>query len=311
MGFSFSDGLNLLTGGLFTGGGAISQAIDRIGEQGQGIIDTITGQDQQDALDEAAKLANAATDRATLENRRQFDLSRADLAPWLREGGRALSAQSRLLGLNGDSSGSLRELQSAPGYQFRRSQGQKQLEAGLASRGGFGSGKSFTAGQNYAQDYVSNEYGNRLNQLASVANTGQSTGNSLASLGSNYAQNQGNLYTNNANAQGAARISSANNKQNNLYNILSFGASLAGSDIRLKTDIKEIGVHSSGLPLYSWTYKQMPNNFPVEFKHMANWGGKSQGFMSIDVRELMPEAVYKVGEYDVVDYGMIGEKYAN
>lgn len=50
---------------------------------------------------QAAQASQAATDLATAEQRRQYDLSRADNAPWLQAGGGALAQLSRLYGLNG------------------------------------------------------------------------------------------------------------------------------------------------------------------------------------------------------------------
>lgn len=276
------------------------------------LINSLTGKDAADAAERAALLQGNSTDRATAENARQFDIGQQNLAPWLSAGKQALGEQQTLLGLNGDSSGALRSLQSSPGYQFRLNQGKKQLNAGLSARGGMGSGKSLVAGTNYNQDYAATEYGNRLNQLAGVANTGQTTGNTLGQMGSNYAQNQGNLWANNANAQGAAGIAGANARQSGISNIAKLGLMAWGaSDRRLKTDITRIGTHKLGIGLYRWTYIDMPEDFPIEFKYLANWGGESEGVMANEVKQVMPEAVAKVGDYDVVNYSMLGGNYAN
>lgn len=49
----------------------------------------------------AAKATGQAADAATAEQRRQFDLSRQDMAPWMQSGRQALDMRSRLLGLGG------------------------------------------------------------------------------------------------------------------------------------------------------------------------------------------------------------------
>jgi hypothetical protein len=49
----------------------------------------------------AANASQQATDTATAEQRRQYDLSRGDNAPWLQAGGSALAQLSRLYGLGG------------------------------------------------------------------------------------------------------------------------------------------------------------------------------------------------------------------
>jgi hypothetical protein len=188
----------------------------------EGIIDPLTGKAAADAADRAAALSATATDRATAENARQFDIGQANLAPWLDAGKGALTAQQSLMGLNGTTD-TLAELQNDPGYQFRLNQGQKSLDAGLAARGGMGSGKSLTAGIDYNQGFASQEYSNRLNQLAGLSGTGQTTGTQMANNGMNFANNQGSLWTNNANMQGAAGIAGANARQSGLFGLGTLG----------------------------------------------------------------------------------------
>lgn len=57
------------------------------------------------AGNKAAKATQQATDAATAEQRRQFDLARQDQMPWLQAGRGALDMRSRLLGLGGASGG--------------------------------------------------------------------------------------------------------------------------------------------------------------------------------------------------------------
>lgn len=185
---------------------------------------TILGMEQQKkAADEAAKLAGAATDKATAESARQFNIGQENLAPWLSAGKTALGASLNLQGLSGDPSSSLAALQSSPGYQFRLKQGRQGLDASSAARGGMGSGKAMTAASGWNQDFASNEYGNRLNQLAGLSNTGQTTGNQMANNGANYANNNANLLTNNAGYQGAAGMAGANARASGLYGLANLG----------------------------------------------------------------------------------------
>jgi hypothetical protein len=181
-----------------------------------------------DAAEAAAALQQSATDRATGENKRQFDIGQSNLAPWLQAGKGALTAQQNLMGLNGNVDVNA-ELSKDPGYQFRLAQGQKSFDSSsIASRAGFGSGGAFKAANDYNQGNASQEYGNRLNQLAGLSGTGQTTGNQLAGMGANYANNQGNLWTNNANAQGAAGMAGANARQSGLWNGINLGAKVLG-----------------------------------------------------------------------------------
>lgn len=136
--------------------------------------------------------ANAAGD-ALAEQRRQFDISQANMQPWLQAGTKALGAQQDLMGLGaGGPEAQLNSLMTAPGYQFRLKQGQRGLDASSAARGGMGSGKAATGAINWNQDYASNEYNNRLNQLAGVSGTGQTQANNMANLGQQYGSDAGN-----------------------------------------------------------------------------------------------------------------------
>jgi hypothetical protein len=61
------------------------------------------------------------------------------------------------------------------------------------------------------------------------------------------------------------------------------GAGLFGSDRRLKTDIRKIGRHHTGIPMYSYRYKGDPKSYP-----------KISGPMAEDVMKIAPHAVRAV-----------------
>jgi hypothetical protein len=76
-----------------------------------------------------------------------------------------------------------------------------------------------------------------------------------------------------------------------------FGGSLGGnalakwSDIRLKTNIKRIGTHSSGVGIYEYDYV---------------WGGGKQiGVMAQEVEKVVPDAVFEVGGFKAVNYARL------
>lgn len=196
---------------------------------GPGVINSLSGKDAADAAAEAARLQGEAGDRATAENRRQFDLTRGDLAPWMAAGRRALTEQEALMGLGGDTTGAMRTLQNSPGYRSRMLEGERALKAATFAGGGVGSGKAITAATRYNQDYASNEFTSRLNQLAALSGTGQATASNLGQYGANYAANQGNLWTGVANAQGAAGIAGATARQSGLLGMLQVGARMYGA----------------------------------------------------------------------------------
>lgn len=175
------------------------------------------GADQSNqAIGAASGTQQRATAESLAEQRRQYEIAQQNMAPWLQAGGRALTAQQELMGLGGDYQNALAALAKSPGYQFRLQQGQNALESGIAARGGMGSGKAMTAANEYGQNFASNEYTNRLNQLAALSGTGQTTSQNLGNLGMQYAQNYGGTLQGGANAYGAAQIAGANARNSSI-----------------------------------------------------------------------------------------------
>lgn len=117
--------------------------------------------------------------------------------------------------------GATAALMTAPGFQFRISEGQKALERSAAARGTLLTGGTLKAITRYGQDFASNEYNNRYNQLYNLSNLGLNAAGQQASNNTSYAGNAGNLLTNqantgtglitqNANAQAAGTVGAAN-----------------------------------------------------------------------------------------------------
>jgi hypothetical protein len=80
----------------------------------------------------------------------------------------------------------------------------------------------------------------------------------------------------------------------------SLGSAYLSSDIRMKENIKEIGVLANGLPVYEYEYKP-------EFKDGKFAGhGKFVGVMAHEVEQVIPQAVKTLDDgYKVVDYGLL------
>lgn len=181
---------------------------------------------QANAAENAAEGQQNASNLSLAEMQRQFNLQQNQMQPWMQAGRGALAEQQALMGLGGDTQGSLASLMNSPGYQFRLQEGQRGLEGGLAARGGMGSGKAMTAATQYGQNFASNEYGNRLNQLAGLSGTGQSAASNMGNAGMNYAGNVSNVLTGNANAQGAAGMAGANARQSGILGGAQLGLNL-------------------------------------------------------------------------------------
>jgi hypothetical protein len=145
------------------------------------------------AANQASDAMVGAADRAIEENRRQYDTSRNDLAPWLDSGRWALSR------LNDPKTNFL----ASPDYEFRRSEGERGIGNSFAARGGAASGNALRALSEYNSNLASGEFGDWWNRQAGLAGVGQTTGTQLGALGADSAASVGNYLTN----QGAARAS--------------------------------------------------------------------------------------------------------
>lgn len=115
----------------------------------------------------------------------------------------------------------MQQFQQDPGYAFRLSEGQKQLDRSAAARGGLISGGALKAAQRYGQEMGSQEYTNafnryqaerqaRLNPLQSLTGMSQTTANTLGAAGQNMASNVGNAMGSGAAARASGYVGQAN-----------------------------------------------------------------------------------------------------
>jgi len=120
-----------------------------------------------------------------------------------------------------------------PGYAFRLAEGQKALERTAAARGGLISGGALKAAERYGQDMGSQEYMNafnryqteraaRLNPLQSLTGMGQTTANTLGTMGANMATNVGQNYQSAANARASGYVGGANAATSGLGTYLNY-----------------------------------------------------------------------------------------
>ena len=171
------------------------------------------------AASSAASTQAAAADRAAELQNAQYQQTRQDQMPWMQAGQTALNALTPLatnytpFGMN--------QFQQDPGYQFRLSEGLKQLGHAAGARGGLISGQTLKGIQDYAQNSASNEYTNAFNRyqaerqarlapLQSLAGVGQSTAAQLGQAGAANAGAVGNYLTGGAAANAAGMVGGAN-----------------------------------------------------------------------------------------------------
>ena len=171
----------------------------------------------------AAGKAGSAQEQAASEalalQREMYNTSRADLAPYLDTGKRALGNLNRLL-LDGD----MTAFEKTPGYDFRFNEGMRALENSANARGMLGSGATAKALQKYGQDIGSSEFDKYISRNAMLAGLGQNATGAGVGVNTNFGQMGGQSI----NDAGAARASSYVGPVNQLMGLLNTGAYTVG-----------------------------------------------------------------------------------
>lgn len=180
---------------------------------------------QRDAANQATAAQRDTSAAAIAEDRRQFDTTQANLAPWLKAGTGAVGQLSDLVPQLNEQEKAYGQFQAptaeqaaqTPGYQFQLAEGQKALERSAAARGNLLTGGTAKALDRYSQDYAASNYQNtynnalnayqqgynqfqnsltnQYNRLAGLAGTGQNAANTLGQIGQQSASNIGNIYS--------------------------------------------------------------------------------------------------------------------
>jgi hypothetical protein len=167
----------------------------------------------------AAKSQTNAANQQVGEQRRQYDQSRADLAPWRTTGGSALAKLSQLYGLDGQAPDAS-VFTASPGYQFRFNEGQRAIDRGAAARGLLHSGAAVKAEQNFGQGLASQEFGNFTNTLMGIAGTGQQATNTTVAAGQNAANNISQAYGQAGNARASSYANTGSAINSGINNVL-------------------------------------------------------------------------------------------
>ena len=165
------------------------------------------------ATKNAAQTSAQGTEAGIAEQRRQFDLTRDDTAPYRQAGVNALTR----LQTDIDAPVTAADVMADPGYQFGLDQGQRALDRKISAMGGRVSGAALKAAARFGTDYGSTGFGaayqrkqDRLNRLAAIAGIGQTGTNASAQAGQNSANAITSLVQNRANTQAAAGMAQAN-----------------------------------------------------------------------------------------------------
>lgn len=151
---------------------------------------SILGSSKAAKAQKAAAAQSTALEQQQLgEQTRQYEQSRADLAPWRAAGTTALGQLTKLT--SGDPAAVKEQLTADPGYQFGMDQGVRARDASASARGGILSGGALKAITRYGTDYAGTKLNESFNRLSAIAGLGQTAnGQQLGSTASYLAGQQ-------------------------------------------------------------------------------------------------------------------------
>lgn len=155
------------------------------------------------ASKKASKAQIEATKLGIGEIGRQFDLGRADLAPWREAGGAAIRRLSDMVMPGYDYTAS-------PGYEFRFNEGRRAVEGSAAGRSTLLSGDTLKDLWRFGEGLAADDFDRSFNRNASIAGGGQQVATAGAQLGANAGAGIADLYTQQGNARASGYIGQAN-----------------------------------------------------------------------------------------------------
>lgn len=168
----------------------------------------------------AAKAQKQAANASIAEERRQYDLTRADFAPWRETGQGALAKLASMYNVGpagttapGADQGAYGGFFESPGYRFRLDEGNRAVQRSASASGLLRSGAAMKAIDRYSQGLASSEYNSFADRLAQMAGLGQQATGATAAAGQAATQGIVNAYgqIGNARASSYANIGSAIN----------------------------------------------------------------------------------------------------
>ena len=192
----------------------------------------ISSQGASDAADTAAQASGQASAASIAEQRRQYDQTRTDYAPYLAAGTESVNQLATDLKPGGRFASATPfdfryDQNTDPSYGFRFNQGMRGVNASMAAKGMGLSGAGIKGATEFGQGMGSQEYNNAFNRYvtgfnantgernqlynryAGVAGTGQNAVGGVTAQGANTASNIGNAYMTSAANTGNAAMAAA------------------------------------------------------------------------------------------------------
>ena len=216
----------------------------------------LASEGSSDAANTAAQASGQASDASIAEQRRQYDQSRTDYAPYLAAGTGAVNELAAGLRPGGRFAGTTPFSfnyadYKDPSLQFSLDENLRRMRQGRAAQGTYAGGGGIKEEDRYLAGLMSTDMGNAFNRAlttfnantgernqlynryAGVAGTGQQAVRDVTSQGANMAGNIGNAYMTSAANTGNAAMAAAgqsNLARSSAFNVLGrmYGPQLAG-----------------------------------------------------------------------------------
>lgn len=260
---------------------------------------------QSEAASDAAGAQAAASQAGIEEQRRQFDMVRELLKPYVEVGTPALQQQQALIGLQGAEAqqAAIAGLESSPLFQARVRQGEEALLQRASATGGLRGGNIQAALAQFRPQMLQQEIETQYGRLGGLTSLGQQSAAGVGTAGMQTGARVAGLYGD----VGAAQAGKELAQGQAFANVLNLPAQFLGmqygakvgtpgfsnifSDIRLKKNITRVGTRPDGLGVYEFEYV---------------WGGgRKVGLMAQEVLGVYPDAVGESGGYLTVDYSKV------
>jgi len=190
----------------------------------------------------------------------------------------ATSGADSLKRLLGGDTTEFDKYRAGTGYDFEKDRGESGIMTLLGSKGMRNSGAALKSLNSFNDGLQRSSINSYVEKLLGLTGVGFNAGNQLTQAG-NTSQSQSTGSASSWDMPGIGKF---------------IGSVIAGSDRRLKTDIKKVGELANGLNVY--TYKYL--------------GGKTTyvGVMADEVKDIMPEALGPtMNGFMTVDYGKVRE----
>lgn len=165
------------------------------------------GGSEKKAAKKAMRAQVEAMDKAIAEQRRQYDTTREDYAPYRETGYEGLAGLGDLVGTNGNEAQgtAIEALKSSPFYQALLRNGEEALLQNASATGGIRGGNTQRGLADFGADTLASTIDRQISALGGLAGMGLGATNSLAGFGQQTANNVSGLLK----GQGDARASSA------------------------------------------------------------------------------------------------------